>query len=302
MAAGIAASVFVPWPGHGPMTLFVLLPAVAGTGLLMARMIRAKVRDRFLDRHGVLTTAVVIQVEPLSWNVNNAAGHPVRLRVDTPDGVRTLRDTTGLNGYVVPEGAEVRVRVSLTDPDLFRVEELPGGFQVDQDRPLFYWFAASVLVLLVLASVFLVGSVTEALQGVHRMDRFSYPSLAGAFGVLLLCYAVHLLFTKQAFSERVESEVTALNLHQSHDSFWYSYAVRFRTADNRMVHKVSGGRFDSNHPPIGRMPVWYRPDRPTEFLVRAARRDRPSRYHPLLLLFLGLLFTVAGFLRFLEVV
>ena len=80
MATGIAASMFAPWPGPEPGYLFVLLPTVAGTGLLTAGMIRSEVRERFLDRHGVLATAVVTRVEPLSWHVNDAAGHPVHLR------------------------------------------------------------------------------------------------------------------------------------------------------------------------------------------------------------------------------
>lgn len=302
MAAGIAASVFVPWPGPEPEYLFVLLPTVIGLGLLAFGMARGKMRDRFLDRHGVPATAVVTRVEPLSWNVNRAAGHPVHLRVDTPDGARTLRDTTGLNGYVVPEGAEVGVRVCPTDPDLFRVEELPGGFRVEQARPRFGPAAATVLVLLVVSSVFLVGSLIEALQGIHRMDRFSYPSLLGVLGVILICHWTRSRFAARALSGRAKGEVTAFKEHQSTDATWYFYTVRFRSADDRVVHKISDEPFDSGYSVLVRIPVWYNPDRPAEFLVPTARRERPSMGSSFLLLFLGLLLAGSALLGFWDAV
>ena len=203
---------------------------------------------------------------------------------------------------MVPEGAEVGVRICPTDPDLFRVEELPGGFRVEQDQPRFDRGASAVLVLLMVSSVFLVGSLIEALQGVRRMDHFSGPSLAGVLGVFLLWHWARSRFAERAFSGRAEGEVTAFKEHRSHDAPWYSYTVRFRSADTRMVHKVSGEPFDSKHPSIDRIPVWYRPDRPAEFLVLAARRERPSRITSIMLLYLGLLFAGAGLLGFLDAV
>lgn len=116
--------------------LVLMLSIAAGGAFVIADAVRALVRtvrkrrdQRQLNEAGLTTTAQVVAVDPMARELNDAAGHAVQLGFQDGQGnQRRVRDTTGLGGYLVREGAQVVVRYVPANPALVRVEAIVGRY------------------------------------------------------------------------------------------------------------------------------------------------------------------------------
>lgn len=244
-AAGVAAALFLPWfeGGYGYF-LVLALPAVAVTAANVAHRLRERGEVRYLETHSVAAAAVVAEVEPIRREVNDAFSHPVVLSfTDLGGHRRRIRHATGLGGYAVPEGTEVTVRLSTTDPDKFRVAEiagLNGGYPVARypgGPPLAGLAAALAVAVLALAAVVLEPVVLDSAWS------SASDAVGGFWFILGSSYFLWLGLRKKCrlavLPEQAEGTITKVwerTVGGADKKQLYAFTVHFSTPDGREIH------------------------------------------------------------------
>lgn len=278
--------------------LVLMLSIAAGGAFVIADAVRALVRtvrkrrdQRQLNEAGLTTTAQVVAVDPMARELNDAAGHAVQLGFQDGQGnQRRVRDTTGLGGYLVREGAQVVVRYVPANPALVRVEAIVGRYgpyPVDPDGRRRAGSLTPRLTELGAGAGALVGSLFLGLAGPQvaggllpeAVRRSLLPWLFVLIGVVLVGVSWRQLARQRRGRRRPRDEVVGVvtevwqKLVSSgrRTSKVHPFTVHFATGDGREVHTRSSLVAGFRPQLYQRVRVCHEREHPIRFELREQR-------------------------------
>ncbi|QSB14446.1 DUF3592 domain-containing protein [Natronosporangium hydrolyticum] len=263
-----------------PLGAVVIATAILGALVLGVRGVvagRRRAADQFhLAQAGRLVTARVAAVEPMDRSVNRAAGHAVTLSLPTGGGYdRTIRDTSGLGGYVVREGGQVQLRVSPDDPDLYQVEQILGPAGPYPVRAGPAQTSPFGPYLLLIAPVLAAAGLLASWQWGAQILPVLLPVLFLIVGGVLLGSGVRSGRRRRQWTAETTGVVTDVWTERQRSgrgsSLVYAFTVHFFTPDGREVHRRHRDANSVFRPkPQQQVTVRYHPAHPAEFGLAGA--------------------------------